>query len=165
MSASAGFCDLRQVVQRRGTRAEARAIIDELEKTVAESLKRAEGERDAIAAEYGDVRRGYISDEAQWELNWRKQCERAAALTSRLERVRGTIEKVSKELNRLVADGYDITHEVVDGGSPEDGIPPSTRPTCDWCEEDTETCACMGYHLRKQADELKAFLADGEGEK
>lgn len=43
MSTSAGFCDLRQVVQRRGTRAEARLIIDKLEKTVAEHLKRAEG--------------------------------------------------------------------------------------------------------------------------
>lgn len=44
MSISAGFCDLRQVVQRRGTRAEARAIIEDLAETVYAEIEKARSE-------------------------------------------------------------------------------------------------------------------------
>lgn len=43
------------------------------------------------------------------------------------------------------------TDEIVDGGSPEEGIGPTTRPTCQQCDEDVEECivSCPGHIIRE----------------
>lgn len=77
MSISAGFCDLRQVIERRGTRAEARMIIDAVAREVDAALKRAERERDELKAHPPVM----------------LDTEREAALHTRLSRARGLLER------------------------------------------------------------------------
>ncbi len=127
MSISAGFCDLRQVIQRRGTRAEARAIIEKLAKTVDESLKRAEGERDALdeIMSCGHPKR-MVHQEPEGTC-WCLGCEaesRARENTSRLERA-------TEKLDVILANAPLVELMLEDGS----------------------------------VTTVKAFLADGSGEK
>ncbi len=89
----------------------------------------------------------------QWVDTYQPECDLRAEI----------IEKLEAQLAEAVAALKDLgatTDEIVDGGSPEDGMPPLTRPTCNECECDVEDCP--SYCAGNKARTVLARLGEGE---
>lgn len=146
-----------------GVRDDNSRLADELTKAQEKNLKLLESFRQGgikfASAEVSRLKADLDAELAlreRWESDYhKKDVHHQACITQRDEataRADGLAKaclKAAEAVDRIIEEnGYGLAEEVVDGGSPEEGVPPMTRPKCEWCNEDAEECTCTGKELR-----------------